>query len=187
MNVTRDCASADSALGEVRHRDCPDRGIVVPLDQTGSSFFRRTERKSRPLSTWVWLSQCAAELALINKDVAVNERAAGGVTVAKLDGEKVVSTRETVVGYIENKSSLLFSDADCSGHVGMVTSDNQSGNVGCSKRDLGSWIAISEVTADHRFFLPGLELRIQLESGQTAVGSNDRSISIDIVLGSRSW
>lgn len=63
---------------------------------------------------------------LINKDVATNDGAAGGVTVAQLDGEEVVGPGKTVVSYIDHETDLLLSGASGTGDVGMITSNHES-------------------------------------------------------------
>ena len=67
---------------------------------------------------------------LINEDIAANDGAAGGVTVAQVDREEVVGAWKTVVSHIDNETNLLLSGTSCSGDVGMIAGNDQSRDAG---------------------------------------------------------
>ena len=58
---------------------------------------------------------------LINKDIAANDLAAGGVTVTEVNGIEVVGARESIVGYVDRETDVFLSKFTGTGDVGLVT------------------------------------------------------------------
>ena len=110
---------------------------------------------------------------LIDKDIAVNNVAAGRVSVTEVDREEVVGAGVTVVGHIDSEADFFLPDGAGSGNVRHVPVEGEGGDLGGAKRHSGTRVIISEVTRDHRLFLHRLEPHIKLEIGEPAVWSNN--------------
>ena len=85
----------------------------------------------------------------MDADVSADHISAGGITGAELDREEVVGAGEAVIGYIDSEADLFISGSTGSGDVGLVTVENEGGDLAGAERHSGSGVIINQVTRDH--------------------------------------